>query len=160
MERQFTATVYIIENEQVLLIFHRKLQKWLPPGGHMDPNETPPQAAKREAKEETGLEIEFIQQENIWINRWNASSFERPYQCLLEEIPAYGDKPAHQHIDFIYVGIPTGGNLLQNDVETTGLRWFTRIEVEQLEPDQEIFQETQQVILHLLENVKIESCRV
>ena len=86
MERQFTATVYIIEAQRTLLIYHRKLQKWLPPGGHLEANETPPEAARREALEETGMEITFMMQENVWIDRWNARSFERPYLCLLEDI--------------------------------------------------------------------------
>lgn len=151
MEKQFTATVYIIDNQNVLLIYHKKLKKWLPPGGHIDANETPPEAAKREAREETGLEVEFIKQENIWINRWNANSFERPYLCLLEEIPAFGDKPAHQHMDFIYMAYPTGGSLLENESETAGLRWFSIKEIDALMPDEEIFKETQQVIHHLLD---------
>lgn len=150
MEKQFTASVYIIDKQKTLLIFHRKLKKWLSPGGHIEPNETPPEAAKREALEETGLEIEFIPQENIWINRWNANSFERPYLCLLEEIPAYGDKAAHQHIDFIYVAKAIGGKELCNHNEVDGMRWFTLEEVDALVPDQEIFAETQQVIRALL----------
>ena len=108
MERQFTSTVFIIDKDKILLIFHRKFQKWLPPGGHMDANETPPQTAKREALEETGLHIEFFPQENIWINRWNAQSLERPYLCLLQEIPAFGNQPPHQHIDFIYLRLSYG----------------------------------------------------
>jgi 8-oxo-dGTP pyrophosphatase MutT (NUDIX family) len=150
MEKQFTASAYIIEDQKVLLIFHRKLQKWLPPGGHMDANETPPEAAKREALEETGIEVELIHQENVWIDRWNAKSFERPYLCLLEEIPSFGNSPAHQHIDFIYVGRPVGGQIIQNDHETSGIRWFSWEEIEALKPDEEIFTETQQVIRHLL----------
>lgn len=152
MERQFTSTVYIIHNEKVLLIYHKKLLKWLPPGGHMHPNETPPEAAKREAKEETGLDVELIPQENIWIERWNAKSFERPFLCLLEEIPSFADKPAHQHIDFIYVAFPVGGLLEENKEETDGLRWFSLSEVENLRSDDEIFQETQETIKYLLEN--------
>jgi len=66
---------------------HPKLKKWLPPGGHVEENESPPEAATREVKEETGLEITFIKQENIWIEKWNAKSFERPFLCLTEEIP-------------------------------------------------------------------------
>lgn len=150
MEKQLTSSVYIIDDNKVLLIFHKKLQKWLPPGGHLDANETPPQAAKREALEETGLEIEFIKQENIWINRWNANSFERPYLCLLEEIPAFGEKVAHQHIDFIYVARPSGGKIVQNLIETSGIHWFTWEEIEALKTDQEIFAETQETIRHLL----------
>ena len=151
MEKHFTSSVYIIDNEKVLLICHRKLQKWLPPGGHINANETPPQAAKREAFEETGLEIEFIKQENIWINRWNANSLERPYLCLLEEIPAFGDKAAHQHIDFIYLARPIGGQLVQNHTETSGIRWFTSEEIKALVSEEEIFEETQQTICHILE---------
>ena len=146
MERQFTATTYIIDDEKVLLIFHKKLRKWLPPGGHLDPNETPAEGARREAREETGLEIEFILQENVWVKRWNASSFERPYMCLLEEIPAFGNQPEHQHIDFIYLARPVGGVAMQNHEETDGIRWFSLEDVENLSPDEEIFVETQEAI--------------
>jgi len=150
MEKQFTATVYILQEDKVLLIFHRKLKKWLPPGGHIDANETPPEAARREALEETGLEIELIPQENLWINRWNANSFERPYLCLLEEIPQVGNQAAHQHMDFIYIGRPKSSQLTQNHEETAGLHWFTVEEIESLKPDEEIYIETQQTIRHLL----------
>lgn len=146
MERQFTATVYILKEQQVLLIFHRKMNKWLPPGGHLDPNETPVEAARREAREETGLEINFIKEENIWIERWNARSFERPYLCLIEEIPAYKETPPHQHVDFIYLAHPIGGTEKENHQETQGMKWFTLEDIEQLVPDEEIFVETQQVI--------------
>ncbi|NGX43471.1 MAG: RNA pyrophosphohydrolase [Chlamydiae bacterium] len=142
MERQFTTGVYVIDHDRVLLIYHRKIQKWLPPGGHIDPNETPPEAAKREVFEETGLEVELIHNENIWIERWNATSFERPYMCLLEEIPEHNGHPAHQHIDFIYLSQPINGTLKENPEETAGIRWFTLEEVEQLEPDVDIFLET------------------
>lgn len=156
MERQFSATVYIIENEKVLLIFHRKMQKWLPPGGHLDPNETPPEAAIREAKEETGLDIEIISQENVWVEQWNAKSFERPYLCLLEDIPPHGDHPAHQHMDMIYLAKPIGGQVKENPRETDGARWFTLEDVEKLHPDVEIFVETRNVIRTLLKPVKQE----
>lgn len=146
MERQFTATVYIISHQRVLLIFHKKLNKWLPPGGHLNPNETPAEGAKREALEETGIEIEFITQENIWIKRWNAQSFERPYLCLIEEIPAYKDFPAHQHLDFIYLARPIGGVETPNIDEIEQMRWFTLEEIEALEQDIEIFVETQEVL--------------
>lgn len=157
MEKQFTATVYILENDRVLLIYHKKMGKWLPPGGHMHQNELPAEAAKREALEETGLHIEIIPQENIWIKRWNASSIERPYLCLLEEIPAYGTSPAHQHIDFIYVGRPSGGEEIPHLAEVDSMRWFTAEEVQALTPDVEIFVETQETIAHLLKQAHIDT---
>lgn len=149
-QRQFTATVYIIDGERVLLIRHKKLGKWLPPGGHIDPGETPPEAAKREALEETGLAVELVTQENVWVDRWNAKSFERPYMCLLEEIPEHGDKPAHQHMDMIYVARPTGKEIVENRAETDGIGWFTLEEIERMESDVDIFEETVSVIRSIL----------
>jgi 8-oxo-dGTP pyrophosphatase MutT (NUDIX family) len=146
MQRQFTATVYILDEEKVLLIFHRKLKKWLPPGGHLEEGELPAEGAIREAKEETGLDIELILDEHCWIDSWNAKSFPRPYLCLLEEIPAHGDTPSHQHMDMIYLARPIGGLMCQNLQETEGLRWFSLQEVEALISDVDIFEETKQVI--------------
>ena len=150
MERQFTTSVYLVDKSKVLLIQHRKLNKWLPCGGHVEPNETPIEAAHREVMEESGYEIEILKDEHLWINQHNARSIERPFMCLLEEIPAYHDKPAHQHIDFLYVARP---------IKKTGdgdhaMRWFTLEEVEQLESDKDIFLETQLTIKKILEFIK------
>lgn len=143
MEKHFTATAYILDQNKILLIQHPKLGKWLPPGGHLEENETPPECAKRETLEETGLEITLIRQENLWLNFWNATSIERPYLCLLENIPAHGDKPAHQHIDMIFLALPIGGSLLPS------ARWFTLEEIERMADDEEIFAETKTTIRHL-----------
>lgn len=152
MERQFTATAYIIDRKKTkaLLVLHPKLNKWLPPGGHIEPNETPPEAAKREALEECGVEIEFYTQENVWIERWNAKSFERPYLCLLEEIPEHNGKPAHQHIDMIYVAYPKNDHEPVSRKESFATRWFTLKEIEELQPDVEIFEETRMTLRKLL----------
>ncbi len=152
--KEFTASVYIIENQKVLLIHHRKSQKWQPPGGHMEENETPPEAARREILEEIGMEIEFLTQENTWINCWNACSFERPYLCLLEEIPAYQNIPSHQHMDLIYLARPKTYSPSQLSTYEQW-RWFNLEELKTLKPDVEIFNETLQVIHHLFQAVTI-----
>lgn len=146
MQRQFVASVYIFAEQRVLLIYHRKLQKWFAAGGHLDPNELPSEAAIREAIEETGIEVELLSDEHVWVECWNAKSIPRPFLCLLEEIPAFGDQPAHQHVDNIYIGRAVGGEEKINHSETEGLRWFTWDEIQALEDDQEIFAETKAVL--------------
>lgn len=148
MERQFTATVYLFSEHKVLLHKHPKLGCWLPPGGHLEPNETPPEAARREVREETGLEIEFIEQENLKIDAYNGKSFERPFLCLLENIPTYKDKPAHQHIDFIYLAIPTEMKEDLNDFQ-----WYSYEELQHLE----LFPDVAEVLRLLLKENRLQS---
>jgi ADP-ribose pyrophosphatase YjhB (NUDIX family) len=103
LNKHFTVTTYVFHDGKTLLHFHEKLQKLLPPGGHLEANELPTEAAKREVKEETGLEIELVLQENLFYENWNATSFPRPYLCLLEMIPERKHEPAHYHMDLIYL---------------------------------------------------------
>lgn len=61
-ERQYCASSYIIDfqEEKTLLMYNKKLHKWLQPGGHIEGLETPEDACIREAKEETGIDIKVI----------------------------------------------------------------------------------------------------
>jgi 8-oxo-dGTP pyrophosphatase MutT (NUDIX family) len=56
----FTVAIFVVHNRRVLLIHHRKLDKWLPLGGHIELDEEPEQAALREAREECGFEVELL----------------------------------------------------------------------------------------------------
>jgi len=63
---QFTAAGYVVSDGKVLLVAHKQLGKLLPPGGHLrqDANsmfvESPEEAAVREVKEETGLDVKIV----------------------------------------------------------------------------------------------------
>ena len=58
--KHFTSSALIVHNEKVLLVYHKKLDVWLYPGGHVEENENPDETLVREVKEETGLEVEII----------------------------------------------------------------------------------------------------
>lgn len=126
------------------------MRKWLPPGGHLEENETPAEGVLREVLEETGLKLALMRDEHLWIEEWNATSMPRPYFCLLERVPAIGDQPAHEHMDFIFVGKPLNGTLLSDP----NLRWFQLDEILRLESDVDIFLETQKAIQHLLQRAE------
>lgn len=142
--RQFTATVYVFHEDKVLLHCHPKFGKWLPSGGHIEPNETPPEAARREVLEETGLEIAFLEQENLKVAYPHAVTLERPFLCLLEQIPASQKQEAHEHIDFIYIARP-----LHFPVPTSlpnGFQWLTYEQA----IAKELFADTRQILSLLL----------
>ena len=52
-----TAAGCLIHDGKVMLVKHKKVGAWLCPGGHIDPNELPHQAAEREFWEETGIKV-------------------------------------------------------------------------------------------------------
>ena len=85
-----TGSAWIVDGSgsRVLLTHHRKLGRWLQPGGHSDGEPDGLAVALREAREETGLEL----------SAWS----EAPMDIDIHEIPALGGEPAHRHYDLRY----------------------------------------------------------
>jgi len=53
-----TASALVVGHRGTVLHLHKRLGRWMQPGGHIDPGETPPEAARRESIEELGLVVE------------------------------------------------------------------------------------------------------
>lgn len=85
----FTASAFVLDpsNERLLLIHHKKLDRWLQPGGHIEPGDTNViEAARREATEETGLLELTLLRDGL-------------FDIDIHEIPAHGGAPSHLHFD-------------------------------------------------------------
>ena len=113
--RDFTATTFVVRDGRTLLLWHSDIQAWLPPGGHIEPDELPETAALREVREETGLEVELLGAQELW---GTVRVLRSPVCILLEDI-----SPGHQHIDLIYFARVSGGQLAVQESEATAHRW-------------------------------------
>ncbi|MFY7842432.1 MAG: NUDIX hydrolase [Rhabdochlamydiaceae bacterium] len=148
LPREFTASVYVLDISRIYLIYHNKLAKWLPPGGHLEANEAPHEAALRECLEETGLHIEFIQNSSLDFFYPNAKTIPNPWLTLLEYIPPFKEKKAHEHVDFVYLAKP-----IEKKIEGSERgRWFNEKEINDLS-SKEIFEDTKQTINQIFRTV-------
>ena len=104
MIRHFVSTGFVVHDGAVLLHWHRKVRAWLPPGGHVEPDEDPVQTTLREVREETGVEVRVVpHQRRLPIG--NLDQVDAPFAIMIEDV--FDEKHgAHQHIDFIYFTVP------------------------------------------------------
>jgi 8-oxo-dGTP pyrophosphatase MutT (NUDIX family) len=106
VNRHFTATGFVVDGSRTLLHWHKRHQQWMPPGGHIEPDEDPVQAVLREVREETGVEAEVIPTAPDFPFS-TPDQIQPPYTILIEDIPEPGEP--HQHIDLIYFCRPVDG---------------------------------------------------
>ena len=118
-EGHVTGSAWVVtpDRSRVLLVHHRRLDRWLQPGGHADGDPLVHRVALREAREETGIdELELVS--------------EAPIDVDVHRIPEFGGEPAHLHHDIRYLVVASGDAAPQASRESHAVRWFTRPEVE------------------------------
>ena len=121
-----SAITVSADGQHVLLLHHRKLDRWLQPGGHGDPGEaTGEEVALREALEESGIRGLALH-----------GAAPRPLDVDVHDIPARANEPAHEHLDLRYLVVaPEGATVAPDLAELHEIRWVPWDEVDALSPD-------------------------
>jgi len=86
-----TGSGIVVGSRGVVLLEHKRLGIWLQPGGHIDPGETPWEAALRESREETGLEVRF------------AGPLDAAGVPALVHVDVHAGGRGHTHLDLRYL---------------------------------------------------------
>lgn len=124
--RTFTSSIYVRNEGQFLLAFHKRFNLWVPVGGEREGDETPQECALRELREETGIR--------------DARFVLTPASRLISGTPegflAYEEHDARAkgwHMNFAFlVEVPT--RVVVPCDEHTALGWFTGEEPELAAP--------------------------
>ena len=127
-EIDFTVAIFIVHEGRVLLIHHRNLNKWLPVGGHIELDEDPEMAALREAKEESGFDIELIGERPPTSGNGTRALI-APRFLDIHYISA-----THEHIGMMYWARPKTGQLTLASAEHHDIRWCSSEELDALQP--------------------------
>lgn len=124
----FTVDVFIVYENKVLLIFHKKHNMWLQIGGHIELDEDPEQALYREVKEECGLDIEIIgkKEPNIEVKGTK-------FLCPPAFMNIHDINETHKHIGLYYIAKSKSDKFIFNNKEHKDIRWFSEEDLEKSE---------------------------
>jgi 8-oxo-dGTP pyrophosphatase MutT (NUDIX family) len=102
-----TGSAVVVGPRGVILVKHRRLHRWMQPGGHIEPGETPEEAAVRECTEETGLAV--------------AHPSDGP---VLIHVDVHEASKGHTHLDVRYLVLAPDEDPDPPEGESQEIRWF------------------------------------
>jgi 8-oxo-dGTP pyrophosphatase MutT (NUDIX family) len=125
----FTVAIFVVHDVKILLIHHRKLDKWLPLGGHIELDEDPEQAALREAKEESGLDVELLGERPPTTSPGTRALIAPRF------LDIHRINETHEHIGMIYLARPRKSTDIKlATAEHHDIRWCSAGELDKLQP--------------------------
>ncbi|GAA4404505.1 NUDIX hydrolase [Nibrella viscosa] len=107
-----TGSAWVVspDRRQVVLIHHRKLDRWFQPGGHADGDPDVARVARREAEEEVGLMSLRLVSPAI-------------FDIDVHPIPAKGNEPEHLHYDIRFLFEADPDDEFVHSSETIDIKW-------------------------------------
>mgnify|MGYP005850545099 CR=1 FL=1 len=127
-----SAFVLSADRTRVLLVHHRKLDRWLQPGGHADGEPDVARVALREACEETGLTaLAFVGPDG-------APGEAVPFDLDVHPIPARPGEPAHEHHDVRFLLVAGPHEEARASAESHAVRWVPLDDLEALAIDESV----------------------
>lgn len=114
----YAVGAFIVKANKVVMINHRTLGIWICPGGHVELDEDPEEAVIREAREETGLEIQLIGERSP-VHGGDCKPLIRPRWMDIHKI-----SDTHRHVGIFYDALWLSGELKLAELEHFGIDWF------------------------------------
>ncbi len=135
MRYEFAVNVFVFNSDYTSLLFVRRekppfVGQYLPPGGHIEQGENPLEAAVREVREETGLEIEITDFRPGYPIVLDSRTIRMPDPIRVQV--EYIDRH-HKHIDFVFSGEVTGGSDELSHTRSELARWVSVNELQDME---------------------------
>ncbi len=124
----FTVAVFVVRNDKILLVHHRKLKKWLPIGGHIELDEDPEIAAIRETEEESGLKVRLIGERPPTTGDGTRALIAPRF------LDIHRITDSHEHIGMIYWATSESSEVRLAEEEHLAIRWCKEEELDQLDP--------------------------
>lgn len=135
MRYEYAVNVFVFNSDYTSLLFVRRgtppfVGQYLPPGGHVEKGENPLEAAVREVREETGLEIEVLdfRPGSPIVLDSRTVRMPEPIRVQLEYIDRH-----HKHVDFVLLGEVTEGSDQIPDTHKELATWISVNELKDME---------------------------
>lgn len=130
LKGHFTASAWVVNKEmdKVVLVHHKKLDKWVQPGGHADGSDDILAMAKQEVWEETGLKNTELGYDGI---------FDVDAHSIPEAQKNGKTEPEHIHYDIRYLLVADGSDTVQVSDESNDVKWVPLEKARELNPEME-----------------------